>query len=355
MNVLLTTAGRRSYIVDYFKQCNGVGKVYAANSAYTIALQRADGYLITPLIYDDEYIPAIINYCKENDICVVLSLFDVDLLVLAKHRNDFEQANIRLILASKEFVEVCNDKWKTYEFLIQNGLPSPKTYNNLLAVTEAINNGDISFPLILKPRWGMASLSIYRVENMNELKVLTQKCKREIFSSYLKYESGMTKDFPIIYQELISGEEYGLDVLNDLDGNYIKTFAKQKVTMRSGETDLGRTTASKPFESYTKQIAAHSHHEGLLSVDCIKNDNGIFFIEFNCRISGHYPLSYLAGFNYPQIVVDWINGREFNKENIQFQEELYIIKDLVPTVLNNPNIRCNMNRIDGLIKLSRMV
>lgn len=28
--------------------------------------------------------------------------------------------------------------------------------------------------------------------------------------------------------------------------------------------------------------------------------NGPFDMIFNCRISGHYPLSYLAGFNYPQ-------------------------------------------------------
>ena len=334
MNVLLTTAGRRSYIVDYFKRCDGIGKVHAANSTYTIALQRADGYLITPLLYDDGYIPSIINYCKENDIRVVLSLFDVDLLVLAKHRSDFEQANIRLILASEEFVEICNDKWKTYLFLKQNGLPTPKTYVSLQDVTKALECNEISFPLIMKPRWGMASLSIYKIENMDELTVLSKKCAREIFSSYLRFESGMTKDSPIIYQELINGEEYGLDVLNDLDGNYIRTFAKQKVTMRSGETDLGRTTTCKPFESLTKKIAAKSHHEGLLSVDCIKNDDGIFFIEFNCRISGHYPLAYLAGFNYPQIIVDWMKGRGTNERNLQFKEELYIIKDLVPTVLN---------------------
>ena len=42
MNVLLTSAGRRSYIVDYFKKVNGIGKVYASNSAYNIALKRAD-------------------------------------------------------------------------------------------------------------------------------------------------------------------------------------------------------------------------------------------------------------------------------------------------------------------------
>lgn len=345
MNILLTTAGRRSYIVDYFKQCEGIGKVYASNSVYSIALQRADGYLITPLIYDKGYIPALIDFCKQNDVHAVLSLLDMDLLVLAKNRRAFEEANVRLILGSTEFVEICNDKWKTYQFLRDNNLPTPKTYINLQMVEDALNRGEVTFPIIMKPRWGMASMSIYKVENMEELRVLTKKCEREIFASLLKYESNLTKDAPIIYQEVICGDEFGIDVLNDLDGNYIKTFAKQKVTMRSGETDLGLTTNSEPFEKYAKRISELGRHEGLLSLDCIKNERGLFFIEFNCRISGHYPLSYLAGFNYPQIIVDWMNGKELNVNNIQFKENLYIVKDLVPTILdyNKQNAIKNTN------------
>ena len=97
MNVLLTSAGRRSYIVDYFKKVNGVDKVYASNSAYTIALQRADGYFISPLIYDSDYIPSLLDYCKKKDVRIVLSLFDIDLLVLAQHAEEFKNNGIELI------------------------------------------------------------------------------------------------------------------------------------------------------------------------------------------------------------------------------------------------------------------
>lgn len=61
-------------------------------------------------------------------------------------------------------------------------------------------------------------------------------------------------------------------------------------------------------------------------------------IEMNCRISGHYPLAYLAGFNYPQLLVDWMNGKETNPELLRFKTELYIIKDLVPTILEDKSI-----------------
>lgn len=180
MNILLTSAGRRAYIVDYFRQAQGVGNVYASNSNYTIALKHADGYFISPLIYSDDYIPSIINFCKEKDIKVVLSLFDIDLLVLAKHREDLKNHGIQLVLASADFVEICNDKYKTYQFIKSLGLQSPKTYLSEGDVKTAITNGELSYPVIMKPRWGMASMGIYKVENDDELHFFTQKCRRDI-------------------------------------------------------------------------------------------------------------------------------------------------------------------------------
>lgn len=337
MNILLTSAGRRSYIVDYFKQTDGIGKVFASNSAYTIALKRADGYFISPLIYDSEYIPSIIKFCKEHDVKAVLSLFDIDLLVLAQNANIFKENGIELILAPANFVKICNDKYATYEFILSLGLKSPKTYLNVSSVKEAIASGELHYPVIMKPRWGMASMGIYKVESDEELEFFTRRCNKDIFGSYLKYESAMTKDQAIVYQEVMDGEEYGLDVLNDLNGNYIKTFAKQKVTMRSGETDLGRTADPTPFVETAKKIAVNSGHHGICSVDCFKKDGEIYVIEMNCRISGHYPLAYLAGFNYPQLVIDWMNGKGTNPDLLKFDTDLYIIKDLLPTILRKGN------------------
>ena len=76
---------------------------------------------------------------------------------------------------------------------------------------------------------------------------------------------------------------------------------------------------------------------GICSVDCFKKNGEIYVIEMNCRISGHYPLAYLAGFNYPQLVIDWMYGKETNPELIKFETDLYIIKDLVPTILRKGN------------------
>ena len=334
MNILLTSAGRRSYIVDYFKNTTGIDKVYASNSVYTIALERADGYYISPIIYDPSYIPSIIQYCKENSITAVLSLFDIDLLVLAENAKTFNENGIELVLAPAEFVRICNDKYLTYEFVKSLGLDSPYTFKKKEDAKRAIAEGLLSYPIIIKPRWGMASMGIYVVDDEEELEFFSKKCSKIINNTYLKFESSMTKDEEVLYQEYIDGKEYGLDVLNDLKGKYIKTFAKQKITMRSGETDLGMTTDSYPFVEAAKLISSKSGHHGICSVDCLVNDEGkVYIIEMNCRISGHFPLAYLAGFNYPQLLSDWLNNKGTNENLLQFKTGLFIVKDLKPTIL----------------------
>ena len=55
MNILLTSAGRRTYLVGYFKealQMAGVeGQIHTANSQECPAFYAADQWVETPLIY----------------------------------------------------------------------------------------------------------------------------------------------------------------------------------------------------------------------------------------------------------------------------------------------------------------
>ena len=67
MNILLTSVGRRTYLIEYFKEAmQGIGNVYASNSEYTYSLSHADEYVITPIIYDETYVSFLIDYCKKK-------------------------------------------------------------------------------------------------------------------------------------------------------------------------------------------------------------------------------------------------------------------------------------------------
>lgn len=332
MNILLTSVGRRKYIVEYFiNALKGLGEVHTSNSVYTSAMKISHGYFISPLIYENNYIEQIISYCNNKNITAIISLFDIDLLILAKNQKRFEENSIKLILAPENSIKICNDKWATYNFLITLGISTPKTFLKIEDVTNELEKNNIHFPMIIKPRWGMASMGIYIVENIDELNILYNKCYQEIFRSYLKYESSLTKDDAIIIQEYLIGKEYGLDVINDLDGNYINTFAKWKIAMRAGETDIGKTVENTPFIDISRLLSKNIKQLGILSVDCIIQDEIPYVIELNCRISGHYPLSHLAGVDYPKQIVNWLRG-EGNLE-LKFKTGLTITKDIVPVLL----------------------
>jgi len=334
MNILLTSVGRRGYIVDYFKAAlNGEGEVHAANSILTLAMKAADKHVLTPLIYGNDYIEFLINYCRKNNIVALLSLFDIDLLVLAKNEAKFRAIGVRLILAPEESVEICNDKWRTFQFLKEYGIRTPKTYVRLEDTMDAIASGEISYPLVIKPRWGMGSMAIYFAENEIELKVLYEKSRREVFASYLKYESGMTPDHAVIIQEKLIGQEHGVDVLNDLAGSYVDTFPKTKAVMRAGETDVGVTVDKTPFEGIAIKLSQKLAHAAILSVDCFVCSDGVYVVEMNCRISGHYPLSHLAGVNVPRQLILWLKGGETDHSLMHFKTGLTIVKDLVPRIL----------------------
>ena len=337
MNILITSAGRRSYLIKYFKEAiKGKGKVFASNCEYTIALQEADDYFISPMIYDDHYVESLIIYCKKNDITAIISVFDIDLLVLSKAKDIIEKNRIRLLLSGEDVIGICNDKWKTYQFLKQLHIGTPKTYKSLDAAKSALEAKELVFPVIIKPRWGLASLGLYTADNTEELEIFYKKSIKDINSSYLKYESAFTPGEMILFQEKLTGQEYGLDVINDLEGNFICVLPKSKLAMRAGETDLGKTVLPARFRDIAMQISNRLRHILILSVDCFEVKGRIYVIEMNGRISGHYPLSHLAGANLPKQIIEWLEGKPTNMDNFLFKEGICMIKDLSPTIINFP-------------------
>lgn len=339
MNLLITSAGRRSYLVRYFKnELDGKGKVFASNSEYSIALQEADGYFISPLIYDSLYVDSLISYCKKNNIDSIISVFDIDLLILAKSKYRIEKEGIKLLLSNQNVVETCNDKWESYNFLTSLNIQTPKTFKKIDDVINALDKGQIKFPIIIKPRWGMASIGVYSTDTKEELYFYGSKASRVIKSSYLKYESNITPNEAVLYQEQILGQEYGLDIINDFDGNFIGVFPKAKVSMRAGETDIGQTVSPNKFMNIAKILSQTFKHSTILSVDCIESNKILNVIEMNCRISGHYPVSHIAGINLPKQILEWLEGKATNWDNFKFREGVIVTKDLNPIQLNSYDI-----------------
>ena len=316
MNILITSVGRRGYIVDYFKEAlGGKGKVIVGNSSFlSPAFSHADEYVITPLIYSDEYIPFLLDYCIQKKINFVISMFDVDLLVLAKNKELFYRNGINLIVSAQGVIEICNDKWKTYEFLTANEINVPRCYLTLGECCKAIEGNEIKFPIVVKPRWGMGSLAFFVANSLKELETFADVCENEIEKSYLKYESEIEKDRMVLFQEYIHGEEYGVDVINDLSGNHVVSIVKKKMSMRAGETDAACVIKDVEIEAISKKISDVLRHIGNLDVDILVSKSGIFVLEMNARFGGGYPFSHMSGIDLPTALIRWVNNNPIKEE-----------------------------------------
>jgi carbamoyl-phosphate synthase large subunit len=327
MNILLTSIGRRAYMVQYFRKAlRGSGKVHAANSSFVVAMQLADHSVITPLIYDPGYINFLINYCVDNKIDAIIPLFDIDLPVLARNKAKFSEHNITVVVSDYKVTEICNDKWDSTNFLIENDFKCPASYISIESCLTALREKTISYPLIVKPRWGMGSIGIFHADNDEELIVLYGKSRKMIFDSYLKYESGSDPENDVIIQEKKNGQEYGLDVLNDLQGNFLTCVPKKKIAMRAGETDIAEIIDHAELFELGKRISQKLKHVGNLDIDLIINEEAAWILDMNCRFGGQYPFIHQAGADFPQAIVNMLMNKEVTEDLLTVKNGITVSK-----------------------------
>lgn len=334
MNILLTSVGRRAYMVNYFKDVVN-GKVHAVNSEFTYAMEIADESAISPLIYDHGYIDFILSYCEKHVISVVLSLFDVDLLVLSRNKVRFQKKNIKLIVSDESFISVCSDKYKTYNWLKAIGIKTPNTYLDIYGCLMDIKREKCTYPVIVKPRWGMGSIGVYEASDQIELEVFYDKVRKDIAKSYLKYESEADIEQSVIIQEKLKGEEYGIDVFNNLKGEYLSCVPKRKLAMRSGETDAAVIIEDKKLVELGRKISLHSKHVANLDVDCFIVNKEYYVLEMNARFGGQYPFSHLSGVNYPKVIIDIVNNCSVSDDCLMPLCNVKGFKNIQPVILND--------------------
>ena len=314
MNILFTCAGRRRYLLKYFKEVIGEdGNIVATDMQLSApALTVADIKIQVPRVYAEDYIPKTLEICKEQKIDILISLNDLELPILSKCKADFEALGVKVIVSDPSVIDVCFDKYKTAHFIESLGLRTPKTYVPYNEAVAAIKAGELKFPLILKPRWGSGSIGLEFVDDLEELEMVYQLDRKKVMKSILATAS--VDDNFLLIQEVIKGPEYGLDIANDLKGEYRGVSVKQKLAMRSGETDKAITVDNVKIREIGATIGKALKHIGNLDCDVLERDGEYYVLELNPRFGGGYPFSQEAGVNMPKAIVAWVKGEDVNNE-----------------------------------------
>ncbi len=280
-------------------------------------------FLVAPDIYADNYIDFLVDVCRTHRISALLSLNDLELPLIAQHAERLREVGTVPVVSSAEVIHLCSDKFRTSQFAESIGLSTPRSYATLQSAEQAIDAGEVSFPLVVKPRWGSASFGIFFVENREELRFAHAYCARIWKQS--KFMRMGQPDGLVLVQEMISGQEYGLDIFNDLERRPVGLAVRKKLSMRAGETDRAITVESGPFSDMAARISHGLRHIGNVDCDVIERDGRYYLLEMNPRFGGGYPFSHIAGANLIRVLLSCLRGT-YQGEEVRYQTGLELAK-----------------------------
>ncbi len=305
MNILFTSSGRR---VELLKRAAkavskfGGGKIIAADFSSDAPTSRfCDVFEKVPSVLSPDYIPALCDICRRRKIDILIPTIDTELEIIAKFVREFEQLGVLVNISHVEVIRICRDKLLTQKFFEDNGIASP------ILIDNQLDSSKQKYPLFIKPRYGSSSINALRVNSPKEL---------DFFREYIKD--------PIV-QNFIFGDEYTVDVFCGFDSNPITIVPRLRIAVRSGEILKGRIVRDSHIISETANLVSKLKPFGHITVQCFKNDAGIFFVEVNPRFGGGAPMSIDAGANSIENLIrlkrgeklsysdDWRDGIEFSR------------------------------------------
>jgi carbamoyl-phosphate synthase large subunit len=333
MNILFTCAGRRNYLLKYFKHIADLKVIACDASIYAPAFNDAQEYFIVPEIFEPNYLDALLDEAIRRNINAIIPLNDLELPLLSQNRDLFLSHGINIIVSNPDVIEICFDKLKTLEFAGSLSIKSIPTF----VCPEEANKYLSRFPdtkFVIKPRWGTASVGIEYPKDGYEVEMQYNILRNKFKNAFRSHENCSEQEKCILIQKKIIGTEYGIDVINDLKGNYKATLIRKKVAMRSGETDKAETIYDDKLTRLGERIGNQLKHIGIIDCDLIVENENIYLLEINPRFGGGYPFSHFAGANVPEAYVAWLKGKPTPQCCFNYQPGILAAKTDVIVKLN---------------------
>lgn len=305
MNILFCSVGRRCELLKDFRRTLGddLKIVVTDNSPVAPAMAFADKAYLVPLIHDPDYIAILLDICKKENIQAVTTLIDPEIMLLAKHRKEFEELGIILLTPYEETAKLCFDKYEMYRFLTEHQINTVKTYGTYGAFEEAYRKGEIELPVFVKPRTGSGSVGARKIDTPELLKQVTDQ------------------DESLIIQELMTGKDLDADVYVDVFSHKpVAIFSKRKLSTTIGGANKTISFKDPALFSFVKEVIRVMQFNGPLDMDFFYQDGKYYLSEINPRFGGAYLHAYGAGVDFVKLIKENVEGRE-NPVNIGDYEE----------------------------------
>ena len=233
----------------------------------------------------------VVDISKEEEVISCLKEEKVDFILtppIGRYLSTIGAANdfLKLPGIGKKETILCTDKFLFHETLNKEALRNVHCYllgeekkdREKLFQKLKEEKLTLSFPVLLKPRYGSGSRGIFFVNSLEELKQDMEKCLGEEY----------------LLEEYVDGEEYGLDGAIIDNTFYLILLRHKKNTPLPYRQAVAYFSVSQedPFyqevDEFMKKTVSILHlNECLFHADLVAGEKGIFLIELSARPSGH--------------------------------------------------------------------
>ena len=304
-NVLITAGSRRVPLVQAFRTAlRGLGLpgsvIVADVNPLSPAVHVADRAYRVTMSSDPGYVDDIRSICRDERIRLVVPTIDDELPVFAAARDRFTADGVTLACSPAASNDLCNDKYATCEHLRAAGVAAAQSYRG------SALPADVALPLFIKPRTGRGAVGAFAVETRRQL---------EFFLDYVPD--------PVV-QEMLSGPEYTIDVLCGFDGRPLAIVPRERVVIRAGVIDRGRTVNDPALIALAQAACRAIPFWGPLNIQCRMRGSEPVIFEINPRFSGGIPLTIQAGADFPQILIRLALGRRVEPQLGAFRDDLWM-------------------------------
>lgn len=310
-NILFCSVGRRAKLLMNFRDSmKGCGQLVATDlSPVAPALFFADKTYLVPRVTDQGYFDRIMEICKESEIKAITTLIDPEIEIQARHRTELLSMGVLPLCPAEWTAHLCFDKYEMFRHLRSKGVRTVLTYNSLETFKEGLANGEIAFPVFMKPISGSGSVGIGRCNSMEEV--------------VEKWNDGK---FTYIIQELMTGGDCDADVYVDcISHKPVSIFSKKKIESRIGGASKTISYKDQKLFAFVEEVCSVLELNGPCDMDFFIKDGEYYLSEINPRFGGAYLHAYGAGVDFIQLIMNNIHGIE-NKSIIgQYEEDVIMM------------------------------
>jgi len=345
-NILVSSAGRRNYLVGWFREAlasNALeGNVIVADAdPFAPSQVQADLFISIPSIGSDEYLPALLKICATHQVTFAVSVNDFELSAWSRlDRSEFLDMGTRLICLRAEAQAEVEDKYAMSPSLGGHDILVPPTYLGEDVLESPDLRERLGESIVIKNRYGSGSsgLTFATQDTLDQDLEEAATVVRDRLGALIPDRSAALQSLAV--QPRIHGVEYGMDVVSNFTEEFAAVLVRRKIGMRGGETDQATSEPAERFTALGAKIAAAIPHVGLIDTDVIEDADGrLWLIDINPRFGGGYPFSHLAGADVPAAYVGWSRGLDSDASLLEYKSDVVAAKYLGVAVVGRAESR----------------